>query len=84
MKYYALFLITLTLIFCDKKKEENITDIATIANGWQGEIIAKVNQSYAGWDVEIGDADNDGENEILTTGCPDSKLFLFEKVYKKW
>ena len=44
-----------------------------------GELIAQVDQSYAGWDLEIGDADNDGRNEILTTGCPDSCLNMFKK-----
>jgi hypothetical protein len=48
------------------------------------ETIAEVDQSYAGWDVEIGDADNDGKNEILTTGCPDSRLCLFKKTDAGW
>ena len=43
-----------------------------------------MDQSYAGWDVEIGDADNDGHNEILTTGCPDSRLYLFKKIGRRW
>jgi len=37
-----------------------------------------------GWDVEIGDADNDGKNEILTTGCPDSRLYLFKQGGAGW
>ncbi len=84
MKYYLLLLVSFTFFFCDKKDVVKFTDIATIAKGWHGEIIAKVDQSYAGWDVEIGDADNDGNNEILTTGCPDSKLFLFKKTGSEW
>ncbi len=84
MKYYILLLVSLTLLFCTEKNVEKITDIATIADGWQGEIVAKVDQSYAGWDVEIGDADNDGKNEVLTTGCPDSKLFFFKKSGGQW
>ena len=85
MKYYFFLLLCFALLFfCDKKNEENITDIVTLANGWRGELIAKVEQSYAGWDVEIGDADNDGKNEILTTGCPDSKLFFFKKNGSLW
>jgi len=35
-------------------------------------VFAAVDQSYVGWDVEIGDADNDGQNEIvLATGKGD-------------
>jgi len=57
---------------------------AQVADGWSCEEIARVDQSYAGWDVEIGDADNDGLNEILTTGCPNSRLYLFEKSLDRW
>ena len=55
-----------------------------MADGWRGEIIAGVDQSYAGWDVEIGDADNDGQNEILTTGCPNSRLYISKKINTTW
>lgn len=58
--------------------------LAQVAGGWRGEVIAGVDQSYAGWDVEIGDADNDGRNEILVTGCPDSRLDLFERRGNSW
>lgn len=61
-----------------------IEDLAKIAEGWRGEVIAEVDQSYAGWDVEIGDADNDGANEVLVVGCPDSRLYLFEKADGAW
>ncbi|HPO15778.1 MAG TPA: VCBS repeat-containing protein [Candidatus Hydrogenedentes bacterium] len=57
---------------------------AEVASGWTAEMVAQVDQSYAGWDVEIGDADNDGQNEILTTGCPDSRLYLFKKRNGTW
>lgn len=57
---------------------------AEIAPGWAGELVAQVGQSYAGWDVEIGDADNDGKNEILSTGCPDSRLYLFKHLDGAW
>jgi len=60
------------------------TDLAVIETGWQGTLVARVDQSYAGWDVEIGDADNDGKNEILTTGCPDSRLYLFKLAGTQW
>lgn len=56
-----------------------LQEIVQLAPGWTGELAARVEQSYAGWDVEIGDADNDGKNEILTTGCPDSCLHLLKK-----
>ena len=84
MKYYLLLLLSFVLFFCNKNNVGKFTDIATLANGWHGEIIAKVDQSYAGWDVEIGDADNDGNNEILTTGCPNSRLYFFNKTGGKW
>ncbi len=57
---------------------------AVIANGWTAEVAAQVDQSYVGWDVEIGDADNDGQNEILATGCPGSRLYLFKKQNGAW
>lgn len=60
----------------------NLQQVVLLGSGWTGELAAKVEQSYAGWDVEIGDADNDGRNEILTTGCPDSCLHLFKKTEK--
>ena len=43
-----------------------------------------VAQSYAGWDVELGDADNDGKNEIRITGCPDSRLCLVQSASEGW
>jgi hypothetical protein len=58
--------------------------LGAAAPGWTAEVVAEVDQSYAGWDVEIGDADNDGKNEILTTGCPDSRLYLFERDGDGW
>ncbi len=58
--------------------------VSQVADGWSCEEIARVDQSYVGWDVEIGDADNDGLNEILTTGCPNSRLYLFEKSQDRW
>lgn len=59
-------------------------DLVTVAPGWQATVVAEVDQSYAGWDVEIGDADNDGKNEILTTGCPDSRFYLFKQGDTGW
>jgi hypothetical protein len=62
----------------------NVSDLVTVAPGWSASIVAEVDQSYAGWDVEIGDADNDGLNEILTTDCPDSRLYLFKHEENGW
>jgi hypothetical protein len=42
------------------------------------------NESYVGWDVEIGDANNDGKNEILTTGCPSSSLHMYKLKDGLW
>lgn len=74
----------LWLFACGSNNHKAIENIAVIAKGWRGEIIAKVDQSYVGWDVEIGDADNDGKNEILTTGCPNSRLYMSQKKGNKW
>jgi len=74
----------LCLFFCALKDAETFTQIAILAEGWQGEIVAEVDQSYVGWDVEIGDGDNDGQNEIFATGCPNSRLYMFKKVDNTW
>lgn len=58
--------------------------VSQAADGWSCEEIARVDQSYVGWDVEVGDADHDGRNEILTTGCPNSRLYLFKKHGNSW
>ncbi len=58
--------------------------MAEVTPEWSGEVLAQVDQSYAGWDVEIGDADNDGRNEILTTGCPDSRLYCIKNTDGTW
>jgi hypothetical protein len=63
---------------------EGADAVGKLTPGWKGQIVARVDQSYAGWDVEIGDADSDGKNEILTTGCPDSRLYLFKKAADAW
>ena len=58
--------------------------LAELAGGWKGEVIGSSTESYVGWDVEIGDADNDGYNEILTTGCPTSSLNMFKLKGGEW
>jgi 6-phosphogluconolactonase (cycloisomerase 2 family) len=84
-KNFSLLIIFIfVFLTCKKQETAKFDEIAQTARGWQGEIIAEIDQSYAGWDVEIGDADNDGENEILTTGCPDSRLYLFKKSAGSW
>jgi hypothetical protein len=79
---------TLILLFClfsgCRQSSTGLTSIASVAGGWRGEIIAQVDQSYVGWDVEIGDADNDGHNEVLTKGCPNSRLYMFKKTNSAW
>ncbi len=75
------------LIFsCHSNQVENIeiSDVAELADGWQGVVIGSSTESYVGWDVEIGDADNDGSMEILTTGCPNSSLNMYDLEDGKW
>ncbi len=85
MKIVRLFLLSVLVIqMTGCKTSPKINSIALLADGWRGEIIAGVDQSYAGWDVEIGDADNDGQNEILTTGCPNSRLYISKKINTTW
>ncbi len=69
---------------CRQTKKDIQPDIAVTAPGWKARVISSIDQSYGGWDVEIGDADNDGKNEILVTGCPDSKLVLIKKTDDEW
>ncbi len=84
MKWFIILLSSLTIFACTQKKVEKFSDIGITASGWDGEIMAVIDQSYAGWDVEIGDADNDGEKEVLVTGCPDSRLYLLKKTDNQW
>ena len=86
--FRAVFLCSLALggglCSCAASAEAVAAPQAVLAPGWVLERVGTVDQSYAGWDVEIGDADNDGANEILTTGCPDSRLHLFKKTAAGW
>ncbi len=61
-----------------------VSELAQLAPGWDGEIVARVDQSYAGWDVEIGDADGDGKPEILTGSAPSAQLNLYRKRDGAW
>ena len=61
-----------------------VSELAQLAPGWDGEIVARVDQSYAGWDVEIGDADGDGKPEILTGSAPGAQLNLYRKRETGW
>lgn len=85
-KIYCLLIVVVLLFSCrtENKKEISINQIAKIATGWHGEIVASSTESYMGWDVEIGDADNDGKNEVLTTGCPSSALSMSKQVDGVW
>lgn len=84
MKLLMLIVPFLILYSCKKQVSLEFENIAKLTQNWRGEVIAEIDQSYAGWDVEIGDADNDGANEILTTGCPDSRLYLFDSENGEW
>ncbi|OVE79866.1 hypothetical protein BVY01_01330, partial [bacterium I07] len=81
-----LSIIILLFLSCSVQNDEanKIGDIAELAAGWQGEILSESTESYVGWDVEIGDADNDGKNDILVTGCPRSQLVLIQKRDQRW
>jgi len=74
--YLLLLIVVFFSCKSEKKQEGKIDKIAILASGWKGEIVAESDESYVGWDVEIGDADNDSRNEILTTGCPSSSLLI--------
>jgi len=84
MKYTILLLSIILYFGCAEEKVALKAPVSKIADGWNATLVAEIDQSYAGWDVEIGDADNDGENEILVTGCPDSRLYLSKLVHNKW
>ena len=62
----------------------SLAKIARIGPGWSGSVIGISDQSFAGWQVVIGDADNDGRNEILMGGCPDSKLDMYKYNNGTW
>ncbi len=74
----------LVLVACGPRQEEGIPELVNVAPGWTAELIATVEQSYAGWDVEIGDADNDSLNEVVTVTCPGSRMYVFEKDENEW
>lgn len=59
-------------------------DLGQLAYGYNAELIARIDQSYAGWDVEIGDADGDGAAEILTGTAPDSQIYLHRHTPTGW
>ena len=82
-----LFSALLLLLFSCKSHEAEtikIEDMAVLADGWQGEVVGRSTESYVGWDVEIGDADSDGNNEILATGCPGSQLNMYKLEEGEW
>ncbi|MCE9578846.1 MAG: VCBS repeat-containing protein [Deltaproteobacteria bacterium] len=83
------FILGVALCSCtdapgEVREISRVEDLAQLAPGWDGEIVAQVPQSYAGWDVEIGDADGDGRPEILTGSAPDSRIYQFRKRAGGW
>lgn len=84
MKYSFFFIIVLAYFSGAERVNHSQVPVRTIADGWNAEVVAEIDQSYAGWDVEIDDADNDGENEILVTGCPNSRLYLSKLSNDQW
>lgn len=83
-----LFYISILLLFvtCVSREAETIQidELAELADGWSGEVIGISTESYVGWDVEIGDVDNDGQNEVVTTGCPSSSLNMYKLKDGEW
>lgn len=57
--YLLIIILTLVLFACNDENTSEFGKIAKVADGWHGNVIASIDQSYAGWDIEIGDADND-------------------------
>lgn len=86
MRRIVVYFFSLFLFCCQEKEAETveIEDVAELAAGWEGEVIGLSTESYVGWDVEIGDADNDGLNEVLATGCPSSSLNLWKLSAGEW
>jgi hypothetical protein len=79
-----ILLLPLLIFFGCSSEQETILPVNSIAAGWKSTVVAEIDQSYAGWDVEIGDADNDKKNEILVTGCPNSRLYISELQAQGW
>lgn len=84
MKYYLISIGLFIFFGCTLESDVSSVPVSKVADGWETSLVAEIDQSYAGWDVEIGDADNDGRNEILVTGCPNSRLYLFKYVSSRW
>lgn len=81
---YGTFVLLLISCKSNEVKTIQIDKLAELAVGWSGEVIGSSTESYVGWDVEIGDADNDGQNEVLTSGCPSSSLNMYKLKDGEW
>ncbi len=81
---YGTFVLLLISCKSNEVKTIQIDELAELAVGWSGEVIGSSTESYVGWDVEIGDADNDGQNEVLTSGCPSSSLNMYKLKDGEW
>ncbi|HFE53171.1 MAG TPA: hypothetical protein ENK07_06990, partial [Bacteroidetes bacterium] len=51
----ALWLLAILLLTSCARRNPSLGKIVKVADGWAAELVAQVDQSYAGWDVEIGD-----------------------------
>jgi hypothetical protein len=63
---------------------ERLADIGQLSSGWNGELIATVDQSYAGWDLELADLDGDGVDEILAGTAPNSRVDMYQHRDGVW
>ena len=63
---------------------QDVADLGMLAWGWRHELIARTDQSYAGWDVELADLDADGRPEILTGSAPDSRVYVHRRSTDGW
>ena len=50
MKKYIVIAL-LFFVSCQHTNTGKYEDMATLAKGWRAEVIATIDQSYAGWDV---------------------------------
>ena len=78
---HLIILLLFTLIFlgCGSENQSNAL-MDYIAPGWKATVVAEIDQSYAGWDVEIGDADNDGKNDLGSWCCLNRLVHVLYRI----